>query len=161
GPLLNGNDEAGVFAQQHASPLAPMTQEERLIADFRGTGLTTGPHPMAYRREQMRSLGVLSATELQRARHGKHVKAAGCVICRQRPGTAKGFVFLSLEDETGIANAIVMPDLFDQYRFELVSEKFLLVEGMLQNQHGVVSVKAERIAPLHITAAETTSHDFY
>ncbi len=161
GPLLNGNDEAGVFAQQHASPLAPMTQEERLIADFRGTGLTTGPHPMAYRREQMRSLGVLSATELQRARHGKHVKAAGCVICRQRPGTAKGFVFLSLEDETGIANAIVMPDLFDQYRFELVSEKFLLVEGMLQNQDGVVSVKAERIAPLHITAAETTSHDFY
>ena len=164
GPLLGNNNEEeahGIFAEENSSPLAPMTREERLIADFHGTGLTTGPHPMACRRDEMRSMGVLSAVELQRTRHGKHVKAAGCVICRQRPGTAKGFVFLSLEDETGIANAIVMPDMFDQYRFELVSEKFLLVEGMLQNQDGVVSVKAERIAPLQITAAETTSHDFH
>jgi error-prone DNA polymerase len=161
GPLLSSEEEHGVFAEENCSPLAAMTREERLIADFHGTGLTTGPHPMAYCRNQMRSMGVLSAAELQQARHGRHVRAAGCVICRQRPGTAKGFVFLSLEDETGIANAIVMPDLFDQYRFELVSEKFLVVEGMLQNQDGVVSVKAERIAPLHVTAAETTSHDFH
>jgi error-prone DNA polymerase len=138
-----------------------MTREERLIADFHGTGLTTGPHPMAYRRSEMRRMGVRTAAELQRLPDGKRVKAGGCVICRQRPGTAKGFVFLSLEDETGIANAIVMPDLFDRYRFELVSEKFLLVEGILQNQDGVVSVKADRIAPLEITAAETTSHDFH
>ena len=83
------------------------------------------------------------------------------MICRQRPGTAKGFIFLSLEDETGIANAIVTPDLFDKYRFELVSERFLLIEGVLQNQDSVVSVKAERIMPLSITAAQTTSHDFH
>ena len=138
-----------------------MTPEERLVADYRGTGLTVGAHPMAYRRREMQRLGVRSALELTRIPHGRHVKAAGCVICRQRPGTASGFVFLSLEDETGIANAIVTPDLFEQYRFELVSERFLLVEGVLQNQDGVVSVKASRIRPLNVTAAETSSHDFH
>ena len=150
-----------MFAGEDHAPLAPMTSEERLVADFHGTGMTVGPHPMAYRRAEMRGLGILSAMELERLPHGKHVKAAGCVICRQRPGTAKGFIFLSLEDETGIANAIVTPDLFDKYRFELVSERFLLIEGVLQNQDSVVSVKAERIMPLSITAAQTTSHDFH
>jgi error-prone DNA polymerase len=147
--------------QLATSPLALMTPEERLVADYHGTGLTVGPHPMAYRRQQMRNMGVRSAIELQKMPDGRHVKAAGCVICRQRPGTASGFVFLSLEDETGISNAIVTPDLFDQYRFELMGERFLLIEGKLQSQDGVVSVKAERIAPLAVTAAETASHDFH
>ena len=83
------------------------------------------------------------------------------MICRQRPGTAKGFVFLSIEDETGVANAIVTPDLFQKNRLLLSSEQFLMVEGVLQNQDNVISIKAERVLPLSITRAETSSHDFY
>jgi error-prone DNA polymerase len=143
------------------SPLEAMNREERLVADFRGTGLTVGPHPMAYRRAELQAKGVRTAAELEKIPHGKFVKAAGCVIARQRPGTARGFVFLSLEDETGIANAIVTPDLFEQNRLLLVSEKFLLIEGVLQHQDNVVSVKAQRVLPLAVTEAETRSHDFH
>jgi error-prone DNA polymerase len=143
------------------SPLAPMSAEERLVADFRGTGLTVGPHPMAYGRARLNALGVRRACELEHLPGGKQVQVAGCVIARQRPGTARGFVFLSLEDETGIANAIVTPNVFDQNRWLLSSAPFLLVEGRLQHQDHVVSVKAERIRALEVTRAETRSHDFH
>jgi error-prone DNA polymerase len=123
--------------------------------------MTIGPHPMAYRREQMNRLGVRRATELPHLPNGRQVRVAGCVIVRQRPGTAKGFVFLSMEDETGIANIIITPDMFQQNRLLLVSEKFVLVEGILQNLDNVISVKARRIVPLHVTQAETASHDFH
>jgi len=138
-----------------------MTPEERLVADFRGTGLTVGPHPMAYRRAEMQTLGARRAVELARLPDGKRVRVAGCVIARQRPGTAKGFVFLSLEDETGIANAIITPDVFEQHHLTIVQASFLLVEGKLQKQDGVVSVKVERVLPILITQAETRSHDFH
>jgi error-prone DNA polymerase len=88
------------------------------------------------------------------------VRVAGSVIVRQRPGTAKGFVFLSLEDETGIANVIVTPALFARRRWALVAEPFLLVEGILQTQDGVVSVRAERVHPLARPAHVVPSHDF-
>jgi error-prone DNA polymerase len=156
GELLEEIPESG-----NRSPLAQMTPEERLMADFRGTGLTVGPHPMAYRRAQMDARGVRRAMELERIPNGRWVKVAGCVIARQRPGTAHGFVFLSLEDETGIANAIITPDLFDRNRLLLVSENFLLVEGVLQNQDNVISVKAARVLPLEVTRAQTSSHDFH
>src|SRR5207245_1333140 len=94
-------------------------------------------------------------------RNRQNVRVAGGVIARQRPGTAKGFVFLSLEDETGVANAIVTPDLFQKNRLLLSSEQFLMVEGILQNQDNVISVKATRVLPLPITRAQTSSHDFY
>jgi error-prone DNA polymerase len=116
---------------------------------------------MAYRRSEMNRLGVRPANVLPRLPSGRRVRTAGLVIARQRPGTARGFVFLSLEDETGIANAILTPDLFEQHRLLLISEQFLLIEGVLQNQDNVVSVKAERIVPLHLTAAATESHDFH
>jgi len=138
-----------------------MNEEERLVADFHGTGLTVGPHPMAYRRRQMERLGIRRASELSRIPDGQRLRVAGCVIVRQRPGTAKGFVFLSLEDETGIANAIITPGMFQKNRLLLVSEKFVMIEGILQNQDNVISVKADRILPLNITQAETTSHDFH
>jgi len=156
GPLLEGIQEL-----DQSSPLAAMTQEERLVADFRGTGLTVGPHPMAYRRAELERRGIQPAIMLPKLPNGKRVKTAGCVIARQRPGTAHGFVFLSLEDETGIANAIVTPDLFEQNRMVLVSERFLLVEGILQNIDNVVSVKADRVSALNITQAATSSHDFH
>jgi error-prone DNA polymerase len=142
-------------------PLEAMTVEERLVADFRGTAMTVGRHPMAHCRAEMKTLGVLPAIDLARVPDGRSVRIAGGVIARQRPGTAKGFVFLSLEDETGIANAIVTPDLFEQNRSTLVHEQFLLIEGKLQNQDNVISVKADRVSPLTMAKAQTSSHDFH
>jgi error-prone DNA polymerase len=156
GPLLEE-----IPSPDSPSPLAPMTHEERLMADYTGTGLTVGPHPMAFRRAQMNAMGVARAIDLPHQAAGKHLRIAGCVIARQRPGTARGFLFLSLEDETGIANAIVTPDLFGRNRAVLVSYPFLLIEGMLQKQDGVISVKAERVQPLHISRASSPSHDFH
>ena len=138
-----------------------MTNEERLVADYRGTGMTLGPHPMAYRRSEMQQMGVRSAMELKDLPNGKRLKIAGNIICRQRPGTAHGFVFLSLEDETGIANAIITPDLFEKNRLLLVREPFLLIEGTLQNLDNVISVKADVLLPINVTKAETSSHDFH
>jgi len=105
--------------------------------------------------------GILSARDLHCVPDGEKVRVAGAVIARQRPGTAKGFVFLSLEDETGIANAIITPQLFEQDHVVVVNQQFLLIEGQLQNQDNVISVKAERVRPLGITRAETASHDFH
>jgi error-prone DNA polymerase len=144
-----------------ASPLLPMTVEERVIADYRGTGLTVGPHPMAYRRAQIKQQGIRAARELRDLRDGIRVRIAGAVIARQRPGTAKGFVFLSLEDETGIANAILTPQIFRKNHTVVVEQQFLVIEGQLQNQEGAVSVKAEAIWPLSMIHAETESHDFH
>jgi error-prone DNA polymerase len=142
------------------SPLRPMLPSERLLADYAGTSLTIGPHPMAMRRAELALRGVLRASDLPAGRHGRRVRVAGAVITRQRPGTAKGFVFLTLEDETGIANVIVRPDLFSDQRAAIVGAPYLIVEGMLQIQEGVTSVKAERVVPL--TGGEPTldSHDF-
>ena len=143
------------------SPLKMMSAEERLVADFRGTGMTVGPHPMAYHRARMDKMGVRRANELGQIPSGRKVRTAGCVIARQRPGTAKGFLFLSLEDETGVANAIVTPALFQQNRLLLTTEQFLMVEGVLQNQDGVISIKAGSVSSLRITQAQTRSHDFH
>jgi error-prone DNA polymerase len=156
GPLLDQIPEC-----DNKSPLKIMTDEERLVADFRGTGMTVGPHPMSYHRARMEKMGARRAIDLSQLPNGRKVRIAGGVIARQRPGTAKGFVFLSLEDETGVANAIVNPDLFQQNRLLLGTEQFLLIEGILQNQDGVISVKALRVAPLKITGAHTVSHDFH
>jgi error-prone DNA polymerase len=156
GPLLEKLPEP-----DSPSPLQPMNHEERLVADFHGTGLTVGPHPMAYRREWLNAMGIRRASELRDIPSGKRLRIGGCVITRQRPGTAKGFVFVSLEDETGVANAIITPDLFHRNRLLLASERFLAIEGILQNQDNVISVKAERVLPLFVTKAETVSHDFH
>jgi error-prone DNA polymerase len=156
GPLLETLPEP-----DSPSPLQPMNHEERLVADFHGTGLTVGPHPVAYRRAWLNAMGIRRASELRNIPSGKRLRIGGCVITRQRPGTAKGFVFVSLEDETGVANAIITPDLFHRNRLLLASERFLAIEGILQNQDNVISVKAERVMPLFVTKAETVSHDFY
>ncbi|HXI39219.1 MAG TPA: error-prone DNA polymerase [Bryobacteraceae bacterium] len=156
GPLLDALPEP-----ERGSPLTQMTAEERLNADFGGTGFTIGRHPMAYRREEMNALGVTPARGLLRLRHGRTVRVAGCVIVRQRPGTAKGFVFLSMEDETGVMNVIVTPALFERYRFELLGSSFLLIDGVLQNVDNVVSVKAGRIEGLSARVAADVSHDFH
>jgi error-prone DNA polymerase len=145
----------------NSAPLRPMTESERLVADYAGTGLTVGRHPMALRRDELAMRGVLRAIDLRAERNGRRVRVAGMVITRQRPGTAKGFVFLTLEDETGIANIIVRPDLFARDRLVVVEEKFMLVDGILQHQDGVVSVRAEAVQGMTSAAIDFDSHDFY
>lgn len=159
GPLLRTTVREN--KTQTPMPLKRMTTDERLEADFAGTGLTTGPHPMSYHRAALRNEDVLAAVELERETSNRHVRIAGCVIARQRPGTAKGFVFLSLEDETGIANVIITPDLFERERVIVTRSRFLQIAGLLQIQDGVIHVKAQRITPIDITSADVRSHDFH
>jgi error-prone DNA polymerase len=154
GPLLEPLETI-----EGASPLARMTIEERLTVDFHGTGVTIGRHPMAYRRAEMQALGVTPAAKLARIPNGRLVRIAGSVIVRQRPGTAKGFVFLSMEDETGVMNAILTPDTFERYRL-VVGEPFLLIDGVLQNLDGVISVKVGRVEGLRAGAA-AEAHNFH
>ncbi|HEV8437439.1 MAG TPA: DNA polymerase III subunit alpha [Methylomirabilota bacterium] len=143
------------------SPLRPMTPPELVAADYEGTGLSVGPHPMEFYRAQLRPMQAVRAADLAHMSHGATVRVAGAVVVRQRPGTAKGFVFLNLEDETGLINVIVRPALFHRHRLALVNEPFLFVEGTLQHQDNVISVRAERIAPLLRTSAAVPSHDFH
>jgi len=142
------------------SPLSEMTDVERLAADYAGTSVTLGRHPMALRRAALGRRGVLSARALAGVEDGVRVQVAGSVIVRQRPGTAKGFVFLSLEDETGIANVIVTPPIFARHRLALVAEPYLLVEGIAQRQDGVISVRAARVRGLPALGHHVPSHDF-
>ncbi|HET6889698.1 MAG TPA: OB-fold nucleic acid binding domain-containing protein, partial [Pyrinomonadaceae bacterium] len=144
-----------------SSPLIPMTLPERVDADFRGTGLTIGRHPVAHHRNELNKLGALRAIDMSGIRDGSEVRVAGWVIVRQRPGTAKGFVFFTLEDETGVANVIITPQLFDKNRVVLVDHPFLLFEGILQNHDNVISVKAKRVKPLFLKLTGAPSHDFH
>ena len=138
-----------------------MTPVERVVADYQGTGLTVGPHPMSFRRRELTMRGVLRAIDLPRGQHGRRVRVAGAVIARQRPSTAKGFVFLTLEDETGVANIIVRPPLFAEQKTIILDQLFLLVEGRLQIQEGVTAVKAERCQGLWSAGLEIEAHDFH
>jgi error-prone DNA polymerase len=147
-----------------------MTPFEETVADYEGTDLTAGPHLVAHARRELDAQGVVPAAALSGLPHGCVVKTAGAVIVRQRPGTAKGFVFLSLEDESGTCQAIVRPDLFRDNRALIVGSAALIVEGRLQNRDGAPSVKAEKFWPLRFTnvihkgtgGGETRlpSHDF-
>jgi error-prone DNA polymerase len=137
-----------------------MTIAERLSADYNGTGLTVGRHPMHFLRPEMNELGVTTARDLAKIRHGALVRVAGSVIVRQRPGTAKGIMFLSMEDETGIANIVVMPDMFDERRLILVTEPYLLVEGKVQNVDNIIHVLARRVEKIEPITPAMTSHDF-
>jgi error-prone DNA polymerase len=142
-------------------PLRQMKVEERLVADYAGTDLTIDKHPMYYRRIELHRQGIRSAVQLRNCRDGEFVRTAGCVIARQRPGTAKGFIFISMEDETGIANIIVSPDLYERNRLVLTRSKFLIVDGTLQNKDNVMHVRAVQVMALADGALEMKSHDFH
>jgi error-prone DNA polymerase len=151
---------AGVEPRRGESPLPAMTALEETRADYVSTGITVGPHLIAHIRSELRARGVLSASELAEAKNGATVRIAGLVIVRQRPGTAKGFFFATLEDETGIANAIVTPDVFQRNRVVLQSAAVLMVEGVLQKQDGVTSIKGRRFAAIRISDHLPASRDF-
>ncbi len=150
GPLLSPLEEL-----DKPSPLEPMTSDERLIADFQGIGLTVGPHPMHYRRAGLDQMGILRAADLARFADGDRIRYAGSVITRQRPGTAHGFIFLSMEDESGIANVIITPNLYAKNRMVVMHERFLLIEGVLQHKERVVHIKAEAVKRLNGTEIES------
>jgi error-prone DNA polymerase len=152
---------AGAPPRPTPAPLPAMSPMEETLADYGATGLTAGPHLMTYLREKLTAQGILSAAGLARARHGDWVKTAGVVIVRQRPGTAKGFLFITLEDETGIGNLIVTPDLFQKNRVLLRSAGILLAEGWLQQVDGVTAIRARRFAELQLDGPLPPSHDFH
>jgi error-prone DNA polymerase len=156
GPLYNALDPP-----PEPSPLLPMTPTEAMVADYEGSGLSLGPHPMTFHRVRLERSGVVRATDLQGMRDGGPVRVAGAVVVRQRPGTAKGFVFLNLEDETGLVNVVVPPPLFHRYRLTLVAEPFLVITGVLEHREGVISVRAGRIEPLRHRLQQVPSHDFH
>jgi len=144
------------------SPLPEMSAEEELAADYAGTNLTLGQHPVAFARGALDRQGVTRAADLGTVPGGRRARVAGVVIVRQRPGTAKGFVFITVEDETGFANAIVTPDRFEQHRQIILGVSALVIEGVVQNQDGVVSIKADGFEPLGGRAAAIdVSHDFH
>lgn len=144
-----------------ASPLPPMSPVERIAADFAGLALTTGPHPMQLVRGQLPHLW--RAVDLATATNGQRVLVGGSVICRQRPSTAKGIVFVSLEDETGIANAVLYPDFFEQHRLVITQESALLIGGVVQVHQGVVHLKADSVSPLKAATIlpSQRSYDFH
>jgi error-prone DNA polymerase len=143
------------------SPLAAMNPIERLQADFANSGLSIGSHPMRFYRERLNTMRVTPAAQVKNIPDGRFIRVAGAVICRQQPGTAKGFVFLSIEDETGIANAILKPDVFDRLRVTVLNNPYLIVDGILQNTRGVASIKATEARPCIMpTTAAAASHDF-
>jgi error-prone DNA polymerase len=153
GPLL------AELSEPEPSPLPEMSLAEETQADYGGTQMTLGPHPLSYRREQLRRRGIVTAADLARYRNGDLVRTAGAVIVRQRPGTAKGLLFLTLEDETGMSQAVISPDLLSQHRKLIVGSPGLVVEGVLQKRDGSISVRGERFWALEDMLA-LPSHDF-
>ena len=141
------------------SPLPEMSLFEETLTDFALTDVTTGRHPMEYYREQLNKRGILSAAELDGVTADERIKTAGSVIVRQRPGTAKGLMFITLEDETGMSQAVVMPHLLKEHRTVIVGSAGLIVEGILQKRDGSLSVKADKFWPIE-QLSRIPSHDF-
>jgi error-prone DNA polymerase len=142
-----------------------MTAEERLVADYAVSSVTTGPHPMWFRREELDRKGYLRAADLAERPDGAYVRTAGLAIIKQRPGTASGVVFLSVSDETGVFNVFVAPDFFEQNRRVITKAKFIAVEGQLQKEGPIIHVMAKSFQELSIEnqagRLQVTSHDFH
>lgn len=141
-------DPASPGAMASASPLPEMTLFEESIAEFRGTSMTTGPHPISFVRADLERRQVTPAGALASFSDGRRARIGGMVVVRQRPGTAKGLVFITLEDETGFTNAVVFPDRYETWRKVIMGHPALVIEGVVQNREGVVTLLAERFEPL-------------
>ncbi len=155
-----GSQEPRIRGMNATSPLPEMSRIEESMADYMSMDLTTGKHLLEHYRPQLQRDGILSAADLKRVPNGSRVTTAGAVIVRQRPGTAKGFVFLTLEDETGLAQAIVSPTLFSDQRSTILTHSGLIIEGIVQNGEGQASVRAEKFWPLEGVEG-VNSHDFH
>lgn len=141
-------------------PLRPMTGWDRMVTDYAVLGLSPTYHPMAFLRPRLHE-GIVPSRMLESLPDGTPLETAGLVVCRQRPGTAKGFVFLVLEDEFGLVNLVVKPDLHDEQRSIVRTEPFVVVRGELQRRDGTVNVIAERFTPLRERGAPAPeAHNF-
>ncbi len=160
---MDGSMDQSMEDPRRHPKLTEMKPVELVAADYMTTGLCTHGHPMEHLRVALRANGVLSAEELKSARSGERVKVAGVVICRQRPGTAKGVCFITLEDETGFSNFVVYEDLFQRCRRTIVRSAVLLIEGIAQNEQDVINIQARRIEAIVPTAGAdlVDSHDFH
>ncbi len=125
--------------------LPPMLMGEHIVEDYRTVGLSLKAHPAALLRDELSARRVIQAECLKEIRNGERVRVAGLVLVRQRPGTASGVIFMTLEDETGIANIVVWPKLFEQYRREVLGGRLVAIDGPVQNESGVIHVIAERV----------------
>ncbi|HVM41914.1 MAG TPA: error-prone DNA polymerase [Gemmatimonadales bacterium] len=154
---------APVAADRRPAPVPRFTPVELTEADYRVTGLSPAGHPMRHLRAAVAALGAIPAAELARRRDGDWVTVAGLVICRQRPGTAKGFCFVTLEDETGLANVVITPKLFEENRRLVRRSPLLVVSGPLQEEQGVLNIRGRRFAAPRPAAgaAFVSSHDFH
>jgi error-prone DNA polymerase len=164
GPLLMQQSEL-LREEALEIPLQPMSAEERLVADYAVSSVTTGPHPMSFRRAELSRRGYLRAADLAQRAHGSYVRTAGLAIVKQRPGTASGVVFLSVADETGVFNVFVAPDFFEKNRRLITTAKFLAVEGPLQKEGPIIHVMAKSFKELSVESQagrlQVTSHDFH
>ena len=137
-----------------------MSPLETTLADYRLSGLTTGPQVLAHLRPALRARGLLTAAALRRIPNGQRVRTAGHVIVRQRPGSARGFCFLTLEDETGTANAVLTPAQFRRFRASLHASPLVEIAGPLQSVEGVIHVRVRHLAPLAVDPILPHSHDY-
>jgi error-prone DNA polymerase len=133
-----------------APPLPPISERDRAALDYRITGIPTGPQAMRFYRDELEKAHVVRSSVLANGRDGAHVSVAGAMVVKQRPGTAKGFVFLSLEDEDGLANIIVRPNIYAQFKRVIAENDAVVIEGRLQRQDGVISVLAEKITGIEL-----------
>jgi len=143
------------------NPLPEMSLPERYAADLTGAGVTVGRHPLALRRGELARRGVLAARQLEAQPHGRRARVGGAVIVRQRPATAKGMCFLTLEDETGFANVVVQPELFRARRAVIAGQALLEVDGVVQSRDGVVTLLAQEVRPLLAATPAPPSRDFH
>jgi error-prone DNA polymerase len=152
--------EDGTAKVADASPLPEMSEMDNTLADYRLSGLTTGPQLLAHMRGQLRARGILDASQMKQVPNGKYVHTAGHVIVRQRPGSAKGFLFLTLEDETGTSNAVLTPAQFKRFRAPLHLAAVIEIAGPVQNVDGVIHLRVKELKPLRLKGGLPSSHDY-
>jgi error-prone DNA polymerase len=149
-PLFAAADarEAG-FRPEGAEPavaLTPMTEGREVVEDYRSVQLSLRAHPLAFLRPELARRGIVRCADLARIKDGRKAEVAGIILIRQKPGSAKGVLFVTIEDETGVANAIIWPARFEAQRRVILSSAMVSIKGQVQKEGGVIHVIADRIS---------------
>ncbi len=163
---LGGQEDLPLFglaqtpAPQTDFALPPMSIGEHVVEDYRTLRLSLKTHPAALLRDELKARGVIEADRLSELRNGSRARVAGLVLVRQRPGTASGVIFMTLQDETHIANIVVWPKVFERFRAEVLGARFCIVDGVMQNETNVVHVIAERLIDASALLAKLSEENF-